>query len=170
MQKTFFLTCVILLLSVFTVPAHAQNEMQENRLAFSIGGYDILDEDDVAMDFRAEWRFAYKLFNLFHPFIGVEGTTDGALYTLAGLLWDYKFCQNWFITPGAGIGIYKDGNGLDLGHTIQFRTQFEAGYEFENGHRLSASYSHISNGGLGDTNPGTEIIGIYYSVPFNLFK
>jgi len=170
MQKIFLISCLLLSIIAFNAPASAQSEMHQNRLAFSIGGFNLLDGNDVAVDLRAELRFAYKVVNLFHPFIGLETTSDGALYTLAGLLWDYQFCDRWFVTPSLGVGLYKDGDGLDMGHTIQFRTQFEGGYEFDNGHRLSLSYSHVSNGGLGDSNPGAEVIGLYYSLPIDWFK
>ena len=165
-KKHLFL---VLFLSFVCSSPIAVAQESTDRLAFSVGGYDILDQDDPATDFRVEWRFAAKVINLFHPFLGLEVTTDGAVYGLGGLLWDFKFDNNWFITPSLGAGIYKDGDGLDLGYGLQFRSQFEAGYEFENGHRLSGAYSHISNAGLGDRNPGTEVIGIYYSIPFNFY-
>ena len=40
-------------------------------------------------------------------------------------------------------------------------------YEFENNNRLGLSFSHTSNAGLGDSNPGTEVLGLYWHVPLN---
>ncbi|MBO6784517.1 MAG: acyloxyacyl hydrolase, partial [Alphaproteobacteria bacterium] len=62
---------------------------------------------------------------------------------------------------------YADGNGKDLGHTIEFRSQLEIGYRFDDRSRLSFAVSHISNASLGDSNPGTEIATIYYHIPIN---
>ena len=168
MYRSVLLILIALLSLSFSNNAQAQDKISD-RLAVFIGGFDILDQDDESVDLRAEYRWGYKLWNLFHPFMGIEASTDGALYFLGGLLWDYKWNDHWFISPSMGAGYYKDGSGLDLGYGLQFRSQFEMGYEFENGHRLSGAISHISNADLGDHNPGAEVIGIYYSVPFDFY-
>lgn len=166
MKKERFLLLFSAVFMLFLSPAFAQEETKKDYLSISIGGFDVVGHDNEAVDFRLEWRLAKKIWNVFHPFIGIEATSDGGLFGLVGAFWDFKFDNNWFITPSLGGGIYKDGDGLDLAHTLQFRTQLEAGYEFDNGHRLSGALSHISNAGLGDRNPGTEVIGVYYSIPF----
>ncbi len=39
-----------------------------------------------------------------------------------------------------------------------------------NGSRLGLAFGHISNAGLDDDNPGTEILNLYYHIPVgNLF-
>ena len=67
--------------------------------------------------------------------------------------------------PGAGVGAYSEGNGKDLGHAIEFRTQVEFARRLRNDARIAIALSHISNASLGDENPGAEILSLYYSIP-----
>lgn len=60
-------------------------------------------------------------------------------------------------------GAFDEGpEGNDLGHTFEIRTLLGTGYRFDNGSSISASGFHISNAGLGDTNPGADGILIRY--------
>jgi hypothetical protein len=71
----------------------------------------------------------------------------------------------WVFTPGVGVGPFDAGSGKDLGHPVQFRTQLEFARRFSGDNRFAFALSHISNAGVGDTNPGTEVLSIYYSIP-----
>ncbi len=76
--------------------------------------------------------------------------------------------DHYVIAPSFSAGLWSDGDGKDLGHTIEFRSQLEAGYRFDNDMRITAAFSHISNGDLGDDNPGVELGTLYFSVPSDL--
>ncbi|MDY0149993.1 MAG: acyloxyacyl hydrolase, partial [Kiritimatiellia bacterium] len=60
--------------------------------------------------------------------------------------------------------------GLTLGFEAQFRTAIEVAKRFDNGHRLGLCFAHLSNGSLSDFNPGTETLGIFYSIPLDFFR
>ncbi|MDP6622047.1 MAG: acyloxyacyl hydrolase, partial [Alphaproteobacteria bacterium] len=62
---------------------------------------------------------------------------------------------------------YHRGQGKDLGHWIEFRSQLELAYRFDDRSRLGVSLSHISNASLDDNNPGTESLMLNYAVPFH---
>jgi opacity protein-like surface antigen len=162
--KKLLLTSAMLA-AALSAAAPAQAEGGD-RLLIGAGYYDIMDNED-AFDMRAEWRggddFAWGI----APFVGAEATSDGALYGLAGLYRDFAIAPQWYITPSFGAGLYHDGDGKDLGHTVEFRSQIELGYEFESMHRMSVGFGHISNASLGDRNPGTEILNLYYHMPWN---
>ena len=134
---------------------------------FVIGGgwYDFNDNEE-AFDFRAEYRSGYKALGFIKPWAGIEATTEQAIYGAVGILTDLYFGRRWVVTPSFGAGLYGDGSGKDLGHTIEFRSQIELGYRFDDRSRISLALGHISNAGLGDSNPGTEIATIYYHIPF----
>ena len=129
------------------------------------GLYDATQGDDQAADFRLEYRHNEKLW-IFKPWAGIEATTDGAVYGLAGVLVDLFFGRRLVVTPSFGAGAYHDGSGKELGSIIEFRSQIEIGYRFNDRSRLSLALSHISNASIGDDNPGTEIVTLYYSIPF----
>jgi hypothetical protein len=97
----------------------------------------------------------------------LEGTSDGAIYGAAGVLVDVFFGKRVVVTASFGAGYYENGDGKDLGHEIEFRSQIEIGYRFDNRSRLSLAFSHISNASIGEDNPGVEILNVYYSTPLD---
>ena len=132
-------------------------------LAFGVGYFDVVNQDDPAADFRVEYRSDLALW-LIKPWVGLEVTSDGAVYGAGGLLLDLRL-GDFVITPGAGVGAYAKGNGRDLGSVLQFRTQIELAYQFADRSRLGVYFSHLSNADVGDSNPGTEVLGVTYMIP-----
>jgi hypothetical protein len=128
------------------------------------------DKKYEAGDFRFEYRFGKSLISAIEPYaklkpwIGGEVTTDGAVYGVGGILFDVPLGPIMF-TPSFGTGLYSGGGGKDLGSPIEFRSQVELGYQFDNQSRFSVGYSHISNAGITQQNPGSNIMSVYYHVP-----
>ncbi len=79
---------------------------------------------------------------------------------------DLELAENFYAVPSFGAGFYEEGDSdKDLDYFLEFRSQIELAYEFQNQQRLGVAFGHISNAGLGDENPGTEILNLYYHVP-----
>lgn len=133
-------------------------------LAVGFGAYDVLVQEDRAIDLRLEYRL-HRGRRSFGPWFGLEVTGDRALFGLGGLLFDLDLGPRWVLTLSGGVGVYGDGDGKDLGHTIEFRSQIEMAYRFARCARLGLAFSHISNASLGDVNPGAEVATIYYAIP-----
>ena len=159
--------CCLLLFSLAALEAATTPASADDPSFITIGGgvYDVTQNDDVAADFRVEYRHGEKLW-LFKPWVGAEVTTDGAVYGALGILMDIFFGRRVVLTPSFGAGLYSDGGGKDLGSVIEFRSQVEIAYRFNDRSRLGLAISHISNASIGDDNPGTEILTLYYSIPF----
>jgi lipid A 3-O-deacylase len=125
------------------------------------------------VDFRLEYRFGTSLISWtepyvkIRPFVGLEATSDLGIYGLGGILFDIPLGPV-MLTPSFGAGLYGRGDGRDLGSVVEFRSQLELGYRFENEMRVSLAYSHISNANLSDTNPGVDIISAYLHVPVDM--
>jgi len=151
---------------LLAVPAWAE-ESEPALLALGLGYYDIHQQDETAADLRLEFRADLALW-IFRPWLGVEVTSDGAVYGLGGFLADIPLGPRLRLTPSLGAGAYYNGDGKDLGHAVQFRSQIELGYRFQDGQRLALAFSHISNASLSSQNPGTEILTLYYMVPLDL--
>ena len=130
------------------------------------GAFDILDnaEQDRAGDMRFEYRFGNPWFLNVKPFIALEATTDWGGGAFAGLVSDFTYGP-WVFSPSFGAGLWGQGDGKDMGSAIEFRSQLEAGYKFENGWRVTGALSHISNANISNTNPGAEIATIYLHIP-----
>ena len=136
---------------------------------FGLGAYNHNENGagETEADFRAEYRVGYRLFNVIRPFAGGEITSDGSLWGGVGLAADIPLGDRWFVAASFAPGLYADGSSdLDLGGSVIFRTQAEIGYKFDSDRRLSLAYSHLSNAGLDEENPGSEVITVYYHVPF----
>ncbi len=155
-------------LAVLPPAAAARADEDPAYLALSAGGYDVND-DETAAEFRLEYRHDERYLYFFKPFIGVMGTTDEALYGYFGIAIDFYFgkCKCLIVQPNAAVGAYYDGNGKDLGHTLEFRTGGEIAYRFANRSRLGIAFQHISNASIADRNPGTESVVGTYSMPID---
>jgi len=138
----------------------------EAGLYFDVG--DKAGRED-APEFRLEYRFGTSLWSptdwfQVRPFAGAAATGDGMLYGLGGVLLDMQF-GDFVFTPSFGAGLWNRGSGKDLGHPVEFRTMFEAGYRFENDARVTVGFSHMSNANLDDTNPGANSLMLYFHMP-----
>ena len=174
------------ILIIFTLFIFPKILYAEGYDIFGIGLYDIKFDGSAtnqASDLRYERRFDNSLVEIgpesenffdLKPFVGLETTTDSAMYLLGGIYLEDNLGtlfigedSNFVFTPSFGAGFYDDGDGKKLGNNIQFRTTFEFSYELKNKNRIGISYGHISNANLGDKNPGVEILSFSYQVPFN---
>jgi lipid A 3-O-deacylase len=133
----------------------------------SVGGgyFDWNRQKAPAAEFRVEYRSDKKLW-IFKPLGGIMATSDGAFYGFAGIGVDVFLGNRFVVTPSFAPGFYNEGSGLDLGHALEFRSQIEFAYRFDDRSRIGLAVSHMSNASIGDTNPGTESAILYYSVPF----
>lgn len=146
------------------------NTVDTPYLSAGVGYFDVFDnaEKDSSMDYRIEYNPNLAIYRggllTVSPFVAGEATGDGSVYGLVGLSFDTQY-HNFYITPSFGVGGYHSGSGKDMGSGIEFRTQIETGYEFDNQSRLGIALSHTSNADIGDTNPGAEVISVYYHQP-----
>lgn len=169
---SFALTFFSITLLIPSLPAYADNhDEKEALISFGGGVWDVGDDDDAG-DFRLEYRCGKKIFWEFQPWVGGELTTDSSFWGGGGVLIDWKLGDHVYVNPSLGVGLYAQGSSdLDLGSPIEFRSQIEAGYEFDTGRRLGVSFGHVSNAGIDDDNPGTEVLNVYYHVPVgNIFS
>lgn len=134
-------------------------------VSVSAGYFDFNRQKDPGGEFRFEYRDNHKFFYL-KPFVAVGGATGGHGFVGAGVLLDVFLGRRFVVTPSFAPHYYFGGNNdLDLGYPLEFRSQLEVDYRFDDRSRLGVAVSHYSNAGLGDKNPGTEILSVYYSIP-----
>ena len=90
-------------------------------------------------------------------------TEDNAAYIYTGIQAQYEFGSLNF-TPSFTPGLYHEGDGKDLGHVIEFKSELQFSLDLSGNSQLGFSYNHISNASLGDKNPGAN------SYMFNFLK
>lgn len=159
------LATVFLAAFVSSVQAAEEANKEPAFLRVGVGAYDVND-NKKAGEFHIEYISDSKWW-VFTPFAGFMGTTDTALYAYGGIRLDLFLGDRFVFTPSFAPGLYDDGDGKDLGHVVQFRSALELAYRFDNRARLGISAYHLSNASLDENNPGTEVINIHYSYPFN---
>ena len=97
------------------------------------------------------------------PITGVLITSDNAGYIYTGVQAQYKIgILN--ITPSFTPGLYHEGDGKDLGHMLEFKSEVQLSLDLSKNTELGLSYNHLSNASLGDKNPGAN------SYMFNFLK
>jgi lipid A 3-O-deacylase len=110
-----------------------------------------------------EYRFGSPVFEL-QPWLGAGWATDGAVFVAGGVAHAWELGRDWHIGAGFGPGFYDRHQGLDLGSRMEFYSYIELTKEIFSGQRVVLRLAHISNGGLADSNPGTELLSLGYSV------
>ena len=97
------------------------------------------------------------------PITGGFVTENSAIYAYTGVEWNFDLGPINF-TPSFAPGLYGEGDGKDLGHVLEFKSEVQASLRISETSSLGMSYNHISNASLGDKNPGAN------SYMFNFLK
>ncbi|HER27051.1 MAG TPA: acyloxyacyl hydrolase [Rhodospirillales bacterium] len=153
-----------LTLASLATNSHAQ-EGDPAFLSMGAGAYDWNRQKEQGAEFRLEYRSNTKLWH-FKPFVALSATSTSQGFIGAGILLDVFFGRRLVVTPSFAPHFYFGGNNkLDLDYPLEFRSQLEIAYRFDDRSRLGLAVSHYSNASLGDSNPGTESAMVYYSIP-----
>ena len=97
------------------------------------------------------------------PITGALITEDTAAYIYTGVQAQYKIgALN--LTPSFTPGLYHEGDGKDLGHMLEFKSEVQLSLDLSKTSEFGFSYNHISNASIGDKNPGAN------SYMFNFLK
>jgi hypothetical protein len=159
-----------ILLVFFTVSINAEelkNTNQSNELNVYTGMFDFSDDgkSSVLVGFQHQNENLNRdtfLGNL-SPITGALITADSAGYIYSGVQAQYKIgALN--VTPSFTPGLYHEGDGKDLGHMIEFKSEIQLSLNLSQNAELGFSYNHLSNASLGDKNPGAN------SYMFNFLK
>jgi hypothetical protein len=165
------LLITLLLLCVFYLNNYAQGRdfqidenKEKNYLAFSIALFDFIQNNSTSLEGRTEFRL-YKVPIPVKPLSGIMANTDGGLFLYVGLLYDIRVSSFFYITPSFSPGFYYRSSSKELGFVLNFRSQLEISLIFENDFRFGISFNHISNGTLGNINPGVESLALSLQLP-----
>ena len=165
--KNFLISILFVLL---TFSANAE-EIKDNNLdtKFSIysGMFDFSDDGKrstlVGLQHQNENLNRDTFLGNLSPITGAMITADNATYFYTGVQAHYKIGSLNF-TPSFTPGYYNEGNGKDLGHALEFKSEIQLSLELPKNSQFGLSYNHLSNASLGDKNPGAN------SYMFNFFK
>ena len=147
--KTFFIF-------IFITSANADTG---NKWNFYTGMFDFSDDGKKSNLFGIqhvnENLYRESFLGTLQPVTGIFITADDAAYVYTGFQIPKKSGALTF-TPSFTPGLYSEGNGKDLGHVIEFKTEIQITFEILSNSEIGMSYNHISNASLGDKNPGAN--------------
>ena len=171
MKNNFYfkiLSIVILTLFSSAVSAEENKNINEHEFNIYTGNFDFSDDKQkailVGIQHQNENLERDTLLGDASPITGGFITENSAVYVYTGVEWNYIISDKLKFTPSFAPGIYHEGDGKDLGHALEFKTEVQLSYSISENTNFGMSYNHISNASLGNKNPGAN------SYMFNILK
>jgi lipid A 3-O-deacylase len=165
----FFLITFFVLFS-FVLKAEQSKNIGEHQINFYTGNFDFSDHKQksilVGFQHQNENLERKTFLGNASPITGGFITEKSAAYIYTGVEWNYDLGGKMTFTPSFAPGLYSQGNGKDLGHALEFKTEVQASYLITEKSSLGMSYNHISNASLGDKNPGANSYMVNYLKSF----
>jgi len=161
------LASAAILLPACASAAHHTRRDAVPMLNLTVGQAGIFDTGDPPLRYGIEYRArSFSRWRLI-PAIGAAFADNGASFVYTDLRHDFWFDDRWVLIPSFGVGIFDDGGELDLGHTVEFRSGLEVAYRFRAEFRIGVALFHLSNGGISERNPGTEVLVVSLCIPLH---
>ena len=165
--KQFLLTVFITIFIFSSNADEMANKEQNTEFNIYSGMFDFSDNGKrstlIGFEHQNENLSRDTFLGNISPITGALITSDNAGYIYTGVQAQYKIgALN--ITPSFTPGLYLEGDGKDLGHVIEFKSEVQLSLDLSENSEFGFSYNHISNASLGDKNPGAN------SYMFNFLK
>ena len=140
---------------------------QDHQINFFTGNFDFSDDKQsailVGFQHQNENLNRDTFLGNVSPITGGFVTENSAAYIYTGIEWNVEMGSLTF-TPSFAPGLYHEGDGKDLGHILEFKSEVQLTYAVSGNTNIGFSYNHVSNASLGDKNPGAN------SYMFNFLK
>ena len=131
----------------------------EHEINFYSGMFDFSDNGKksaiIGIQHQNENLTRKSFLGTLSPITGAMITADNAAYFYTGIQAQYKIGKI-NLTPSFTPGIYEKGNGKDLGHVVEFKSEVQLSLNLFENSQFGMSYNHISNASLGKKNPGAN--------------
>ena len=156
--------------TLFILPINAEEKknVSNHQYNFYTGNFDFSDDKQKAILFGFQHQNETLQRKTFlgnaSPITGGFITENSAAYIYTGVEWNHDLGNKMTFTPSFAPGLYSEGDGKDLGHILEFKTEIQASYAISEVSSFGISYNHISNASIGDKNPGAN------SYMFNYLK
>ena len=167
-NKYFFFFIIFLLVSSPLKSEETKKILdKQHEISIFTGMFDFSDDGKssqiIGFQHQNENLLRDSFLGTLSPVTGALITQDNASYFYTGVQAMYKV-GNINITPSFTPGVYNQGDGKDLGHLVEFKSEVQISLELPRESQFGISYNHLSNASLGDKNPGAN------SYMFNFLK
>ncbi len=174
-MKLIYKVLVFLMMGYFLLFSKSFSEEKQKKLLdphkynFYTGMFDFSDDGKrssiLGIQHQNENLFRETFLGKVSPVTGFMFTADSATYFYTGVQADYNIGKINF-TPSFTPGLYGQGDGKDLGHILEFKSELQMSLDLSKNSELGFSYNHISNASLGDKNPGANSYMFNFSKNF----
>ena len=167
-----FIRPILLIILLLFFPHHLKSDEikklpSEHEYNFYSGLFDFSDKGKkstiIGLQHQNENLIRNSILGTLSPITGAMITADNAAYFYTGIQAQYKMGKI-NLTPSFTPGLYGQGDGKDLGHLVEFKSELQLSFDLFKDSELGFSYNHISNASLGEKNPGAN------SYMFNFMK
>ena len=159
---------IVVLLSATNLFAVEELKNNSHQLNFYTGNFDFSDDKQSAYLIGFQHQDDNLNRDTFlgnvSPITGGFITENSAAYIYTGIEWNVDMGNKLSFTPSFTPGLYHEGDGKDLGHFLEFKSEVQLSYSASGNTSFGVSYNHVSNASLGDKNPGAN------SYMFNFIK
>jgi lipid A 3-O-deacylase len=169
-NKNLNFFCLVLIISFFTTSLKSDEVnklIDPHEYNFFTGMFDFSDEGKkstlVGIQHQNENLYKDTFLGTLSPVTGFLVTGDASTYLYTGVQAEYNLGKV-NLTPSFTPGLYGQGDGKDLGHLVEFKSEVQLSFDLFKDSELGFSYNHISNASLGEKNPGAN------SYMFNFMK
>ena len=167
MTKKLKITIYFIFSFLLISPSISDENLNDNEINFYSGMFDFSDDGQRALLFGLQHQdenlIRESVLGEISPVTGIFLTENQAAYLYTGVQAHYNLGDLDF-TPSFTPGLYHEGDGKDLGHVIEFKTEVQFSINTSADTKFGFSYNHVSNASLGSKNPGAN------SYIFNFFK
>ena len=148
----------ILLITLISLFCFNQNILA-NSLSIFGGSYDY-DDDNTSNLIGLNYHITQNDFNILNimdinPVVGLFVTAKSASMLYSGFETNLGG-GDIFLNLSSSAGLYSNGDGKDLGNTIQFKSEINLLYSISKTTRIGLGSHHISNAGISSVNPGVN--------------
>ena len=147
-----------LLITLFSLFCFSQNILA-NSLSIFGGSYDY-DDDNTSNLIGLNYHLTQNDFNILNimdinPVVGLFVTAKSASMLYSGFETNLGG-DDFFLNLSSSAGLYSNGDGKDLGNTLQFKSEINLFYSLSKTTRIGLGSHHISNAGISSVNPGVN--------------
>ncbi len=165
--KNLYSILVFFLLCMNSLADELKLDKNNNEFSIYTGMFDFSDDGKrsslIGIQHQNEDLNKNTFLGNLSPISGALITADNASYFYTGIQAQYKVgLIN--ITPSFAPGYYHKGDGKDLGHVLEFKSEVQLSLNLPKDSQFGFSYNHLSNASIGDKNPGAN------SYMFNFLK
>ena len=168
-MRKFILNIFSILLTVcfLSFSSSADETSKGTEINVFTGMFDFSDDKQKSGIFGLQHQnddlFRKSFLGRLSPITGGFITEKNAFYLYSGVQAEYELGP-FVITPSFAPGYYNYGDGKDLGHPLEFKSEVQVSLDLSESTQFGMSYNHISNASLGTKNPGAN------SYMFNFLK